>query len=94
MDAATLAKLQDFVEAANHSGQLNYDWGCQIVSVVGEHVYVRFFDTDQCEDEEEYIGKLSVHSDTLMAWQEKEDTEPIIFSNHPWILVSITYAGP
>lgn len=90
MDAATLTNLQDFVEAANQSGQLNYEYGCEITAVEEDHVVVRFFDEDGdgcC------TGKLSVHSDTLMAWQEEDDAEPILFSNRPWVLVAITYAG-
>lgn len=92
MDAETLTKLKDFVNAANNSGQINYDWGCQIASVKDDHILVEFFSTDE-DDDLSRVGKLSVHSDTLMAWQEGDD-EPIIFSNRPWILVSITYAGP
>jgi len=98
MDDTTLTSLKRFVNIADRSGQNNYDWAAEIYAVEKDHVCVRFYDTDIVDKDEQMetscTGKLSIHSDTLMAWQTDEDEEPIIFSNRPWILVAITYAGP
>lgn len=97
MDAAKLAFLKDFVSRAAASGSINYDWTAEIYAIESDHVCVRFYDDDIVDETEQMesslVGKLYIHSDTLMAWQEADD-EPIIFSARPWILVAITYAGP
>ena len=97
MANAKQTKLQDFINTANSTGQINYDWGCEIYGFEDDHALVRCFDTNMSEQEqlEECItGKLYAHSDRLMAWSTDEDEEPIIFSARPWILVAMTYAGP
>lgn len=83
--------LRRFVEIANDSGSTNYDWCCKIVEENEDHVVVSFF--DKIGDFIHLTGKLWMYNEGFMAWQEAED-EPIIFSARPWILVSITYAGP
>lgn len=86
--------LRRFVDSANNSGRINYDYGCKIIEEKEDHVVVKFFDTDVGESEDDIQGKLWMYNEGFMAWQEDDTLVPIIFTDFPWILVSITYAGP
>ena len=98
MDSVDFERLQDFVTKASQSGTINYDWGCEIYGVESDHVCVRCFSTDigdtDLQMELSLTGKLSIHSDGLMAWSTVDGEEPVLFSGFPWVFVAITYASP